>query len=366
MFDDNICLVFDLMIGSLYDMIKKGGVSSILDNTNFKSGFSLDFVIKTTKQILESLSDLHAKHIIHGDVKPENILLHGKTKIHEDIIAKLGPKTNIKKISECVKEINRTLIKSHDYTSDSESESEETTDSDESERSGMSVIPEKILISDSDKDSDETYDSDEDKETLNNIVEGIQKKKKCHAQFEIDRTYIDNPSVKLSDLGSCVDLISDKKPIGLQTKYYKSPELILGLPYDESCDIWALGCTIYELLTGTILFDPDDYETDKKRCMLHQIYAKIGKVPDDLIAKSPLKQIFFSSDTDDSTILRAAIYTDEFDLNNTWIDLLENISGETAKKFLVVDLILEMLTIDPSKRISADNSLKHPLFKLYA
>ena len=40
--DDNICIVFELMIGSLYDMIKKGGCN---DNTNFKSGFSLDFVI---------------------------------------------------------------------------------------------------------------------------------------------------------------------------------------------------------------------------------------------------------------------------------------------------------------------------------
>lgn len=374
--NDNICLVFDLMIGSLYDMIKKGGCS---DNTSFNSGFSLDFVIKVTHAVLETLVDLHSRHIIHGDVKAENILLHGKTKIHEDLTTKLDPKSSIKKIVESIKEIHRTSIKSRNHESDSSEESdesEEESESEESERSGMSTVPEKIVISDSEEeegDEEDTNDGDEndnnqdndsdndEKNTLNDLVEGIKKKNKCHAQFEIDRHYIDNPELKLSDLGSCVDMTADKKPIGLQTKYYKSPEILLGLPYDESCDIWALGCTIYELLTGAILFDPDEYETDKKRCMLHQIFAKLGKFPRELIEVSPLKQVFFT----DSCVLKGAIYTDDFYLTNAWTELLENISGETAKKYLMIDLMLDMLKMDPRKRISACDALQHPVFKMY-
>jgi serine/threonine protein kinase len=61
-FNNNICIVFDLMVGSLYDMIKKGGC---LDNTNFRSGYSLDFVIKTTKHVLESLLDFHSRNILY-------------------------------------------------------------------------------------------------------------------------------------------------------------------------------------------------------------------------------------------------------------------------------------------------------------
>ena len=361
---NTICLVFDLMIGSLYDMIKKGGCR---DNTNFKSGFSLDFVIKVTHSVLESLTDLHSRRIIHGDVKPENILLHGKTKIHEDLTAKLEPKSSIKKIIEAIKDIQKTWdLESEDSTESDESEEDE--ESDESERSEMSTVPEKIVISESEGNEENTDEEntdsdivDDEKSNLQDMVDDIKKKKKCHAQFEIDIHYIDNPVLKLSDLGSCVDMTSDKKPIGLQTKYYKSPEILLGLPYDDTCDIWALGCTIYELLTGAILFDPDEYETDKKRCMLHQIYAKLGKFPKDLIESSPLKQVFFT----ENHILKGTSCTYDFYHTNTWTELLENMSGETAKKYLMIDLMLDMLKMDPRKRISAHDALQHPLFKMY-
>lgn len=42
------------------------------------------------------------------------------------------------------------------------------------------------------------------------------------------------------------------------TRWYRSPELLLGLNYDFRVDIWALGCMICELINGNPLFPGDD------------------------------------------------------------------------------------------------------------
>lgn len=42
----------------------------------------------------------------------------------------------------------------------------------------------------------------------------------------------------------------------IQTRQYRSPEVILGIEYDETCDLWSFACMIFELITGDYLFDP--------------------------------------------------------------------------------------------------------------
>lgn len=42
----------------------------------------------------------------------------------------------------------------------------------------------------------------------------------------------------------------------IQTRQYRSPEVITGLHYTPSADIWSLACTIFEMLTGDFLFEP--------------------------------------------------------------------------------------------------------------
>ena len=42
----------------------------------------------------------------------------------------------------------------------------------------------------------------------------------------------------------------------IQTRQYRSPEVILGLNYDTSADIWSIACIVFELATGDLLFKP--------------------------------------------------------------------------------------------------------------
>ena len=50
----------------------------------------------------------------------------------------------------------------------------------------------------------------------------------------------------------------------IQTREYRSPEVILGGEYDETADIWSLACMVFELVTGDYLFDPKKGKTFKK------------------------------------------------------------------------------------------------------
>ena len=69
--------------------------------------------------------------------------------------------------------------------------------------------------------------------------------------------------VKLCDMGNACFVDKHYSDI-IQTREYRSPEVIMGGKYDETADIWSLGCMIFELVTGEFLFDPKKGKTYRK------------------------------------------------------------------------------------------------------
>lgn len=63
--------------------------------------------------------------------------------------------------------------------------------------------------------------------------------------------------VKVIDLGSSC-FITDHLSSYVQSRSYRAPEVILGLPYGQKIDIWSLGCILAELATGYVLFQVRD------------------------------------------------------------------------------------------------------------
>ena len=66
-----------------------------------------------------------------------------------------------------------------------------------------------------------------------------------------------NSMIKVIDLGS--SCFSNQRIYEyIQSRFYRSPEVILGLPYKCSIDMWSLGCLLFELYTGYPLFPGKD------------------------------------------------------------------------------------------------------------
>lgn len=81
----------------------------------------------------------------------------------------------------------------------------------------------------------------------------------------------------------------------IQTRQYRSPEVLIGSKYDTSADIWSVGCMVFELLTGDLLFDPrsgEDYDRDEDHLAMFQ--ELLGKMPKKMALSGKHSKRFFS------------------------------------------------------------------------
>lgn len=74
----------------------------------------------------------------------------------------------------------------------------------------------------------------------------------------------------------------------IQSRFYRSPEVILGMNYHMAIDMWSLGCILAELYTGFPIF-PGENEQEQLSCIMEVL----GPPDKDFVNRSSRKRLFF-------------------------------------------------------------------------
>ena len=129
------------------------------------------------------------------------------------------------------------------------------------------------------------------KQLLSSLVL-LHGKKVIHCDLKPENILLAHPmhsEIKVIDFGSsCFE--NEKVYTYIQSRFYRSPEVILGMSYGMPIDMWSLGCILAELYTGYPIF-PGENEQEQLACIMEVF----GPPEKHLIEKSSRKKLFFDS-----------------------------------------------------------------------
>ncbi|PYH37078.1 kinase-like protein [Aspergillus neoniger CBS 115656] len=151
----------------------------------------------------------------------------------------------------------------------------------------------------------------------------------------------------LCDFGSAMVVNDEYQRVFIQPQIYRAPEVILGVPWTYSADIWNVGCMIWDLYEGGSLFtgqDPVD-ERYRSRAHLAEMINLLGSPPASLLAQGELRDKFFSSE---GAFLHPELLTDQVPL-----DERETTLEGRAEREAFLHFMRKMLQWEPRKRSSA-------------
>ena len=190
-------------------------------------------------------------------------------------------------------------------------------------------------------------------------------KDKIFIQKKIDENFYKNMqinkniNVKISDFGNAC-FKQKHYSSEIQTRQYRAPEVILGINYNESVDIWSLGCIIFELITGEYLFDPHQgTKYTKNDDHIASIIKLLGKMPKKLVKCSPEYYKYFTKDGK----LKRFDNLKFFSLKDK---LVKNYHIKENEAKPLSDFLKLMFEYYPEKRAKAKDLLKHPWLKMEA
>jgi serine/threonine protein kinase len=218
MHQSHLCLVFELLGLNLYEVLKR---------RQFR-GLPLPLVRTIVMQSVEGIRQLsQKKNVVHCDLKPENVLL-----ISDDVVETFVHAGDVRRSS--TPEVTPRLKELFAETS----------------------------VSTGSRVTSSGASSDGNTANVGNMEAALL------------AGTIPARQIKLIDFGSaCFEGYTAHTYI--QSRFYRSPEVLVGLPYDSAIDMWSMGCIAAELFLGLPIL-PGVHEHDQ----LGRINEMIGKIPD--------------------------------------------------------------------------------------
>ncbi|XP_035680946.1 dual specificity tyrosine-phosphorylation-regulated kinase 1A-like isoform X3 [Branchiostoma floridae] len=195
-----------------------------------------------------------------------------------------------------------------------------------------------------------------------------------HCDLKPENIVLCNPkrsAIKIVDFGSSCQL-GQRIYQYIQSRFYRSPEVLLGIPYDMAIDMWSLGCILVEMHTGEPLFSGSN-EVDQ----MNKIVEVLGIPPAHCLDQAPKARKYFDKHPDGTYSIRKSKDGKKYKPagSRKLHDILGAETGgpggrrmgeaghSVADYLKFKDLILRMLDFDPKTRITPFHALQHNFFK---
>ncbi|KAF7683268.1 putative dual specificity protein kinase YAK1 like protein [Astathelohania contejeani] len=190
------------------------------------------------------------------------------------------------------------------------------------------------------------------KRILSQILAGLEALNKMgitHCDIKPENILLVNNEtlkIKIIDFSSAV-YQHGQKHFYIQSRYYRAPEVLLEFSFSSSIDIWSLGCIAYELFVGYPLFPGKNSEDQ-----MYKIFSLLGAPPTFMMECSRIGKT-----------LKNVNFEDQFEMRmDKFKHLIFSKSKNNILNELFLDFLLSILVINPFKRKSLYDSLKHPYF----
>lgn len=155
------------------------------------------------------------------------------------------------------------------------------------------------------------------------------------------------------------------------TRYYRAPEIVLAMTYDEKVDIWSIGCIMAEMILKQVLFPGTDHidQWNQIICEFHFRFptacfsiiffrcfyslAKLGTPSESFLSKLEPNVRYYVENciqypgNNFETLFPDNVFPSDSN-EHEWLRASE-----------ARDLLRRMLVIDPVQRISVEQALQH-------
>eukprot|EP00002_Diphylleia_rotans_P024234 TRINITY_DN4776_c0_g5_i2.p1 TRINITY_DN4776_c0_g5~~TRINITY_DN4776_c0_g5_i2.p1 ORF type:complete len:498 (-),score=82.56 TRINITY_DN4776_c0_g5_i2:798-2291(-) len=170
-----------------------------------------------------------------------------------------------------------------------------------------------------------------------------------HCDLKPENILLKNPqksAIKVIDYGSsCFE--SERLYTYIQSRFYRSPEVILGLPYGTPIDMWSFGCILPELYTGYPIF-PGENEVDQLSCMMEVL----GLPPRSMVDTSKRRKIFFDSQGNPRIVPNSRGKKRTPSSKNLYI-------ATRCNDPVFIDFLARCLDWDPARRMNPEEAMQH-------